>query len=204
MISKVDKYRTESQVEEYSQEVLDLYSNSVGELNVSEKEAVFVKELASNCAGFFSDKDIFDTLKLLRANKLMSDDILANSRVYTVLKSLSLDMCENIKYEVEELTCNAMTKHVKDTGEIMSRYETKCFTIPSLESKIKIGENISNIIYKKNGAGIFSDVEKDVRPTIDFNINNLIILHKKEYSNGGYKEFVNVIIIPKLKLTNVS
>lgn len=198
MISKVNKFRTKSQLKDYAQEVFDLYANSVGELNVTEKEESFIKELASSCIGFFSNQDIFDILKILRSKKLLTDNILEYSRIHKVSKSNNPDICEAIKGEVEELTCNISTKHLKDNGEVISSYEANCFTIPSLKSKITIGENISNIIYKKNGTGILPDIVKNSKPSLDFSINNLIILHKKECTKDDFKEFINIIIIPQL------
>ena len=198
MISKVNKIKTKSQLKDYAQEIFDLYANSVGELNVTEKEESFIKELASSCVGFFSDKDIFDVLKILRSKKLLTESILEYSRIHKVSKSSNPDICEAIKGEVEELTCNISTKHIKDSGEVISSYEANCFTIPSLKSKITIGENISNIIYKKNGAGILPDIVKNSKPSLDFSVNNLIILHKKEYTKDDFKEFINIIIVPQL------
>lgn len=202
MSSMVNKFRTKSQTKDYSQEIFDLYANSVGELNVTDAEESFVKDLISNCVAFFSSKEIFETLKTLKNKNLLTDTILKNSRVYTVNRSSRIDMREAVKGEVEELTCNSLTKHLKGSGEIISSYQTTCFTIPSLKSKIIIGDNETNITYKKNGSGIYLQVVKSDKSSVDFGINNLIILHKKEMDANEFKEFVNVIIVPKLDFTS--
>lgn len=86
----------------------------------------------------------------------------------------------------------------------MFSYETECFTLPSLEDKLVIGDNFANIIYKNNGKSIVQDIIKSNKSKVNFQINNIIILHKKENSKDSKREFINVIIIPKLESNNLN
>lgn len=86
----------------------------------------------------------------------------------------------------------------------MFSYETECFTLPSLEDKLVIGDNFANIIYKDNGKSIVHDIIKSNKSKVNFQINNIIILHKKENSSDNNREFINVIIVPKLESNNLN
>ena len=199
MLNKVDRYKTEEVIKGYSEEILEMYSNSVGEFSVSKEEEDFVKNIAFNCAGLFSDKDIFDILKLLRMKDLMREEVLSKSKINIAFESVDMSMSENIKSEVMDLSCNIEVKHIADNDFVMSEYITECFTIPSLEDKIQVGEMVSTIKYKNNGGGVETKILRDTPAKIDFSINNIFILHKKEYLNSSLTEFINIIIVPKFK-----
>lgn len=199
MIIENRKIRTQSQINSYVDEIFELYSNSVGEFNVSEFEEKFIKSLVENCVNIFSETEIFEILKLLRKKELLNDNILKSSLVQKVNRSSNIQMKEALKGEIEEFTYNSSIKHINDSGEIMFSYETKCFTLPSLEDKLVIGDNFANIIYKNNGKSIVQDIIKSSKSKVNFNINNILILHKKEDSKDNKREFINVIIVPKLE-----
>lgn len=199
MIIENRKIRTQSQINSYVDEIFELYSNSVGEFNVSEFEEKFIKSLVENCVNIFSETEIFEILKLLRKKELLNDNILKSSLVQKVNRSSNIQMKEALKGEIEEFTYNSSIKHINDNGEIMFSYETKCFTLPSLEDKLVIGDNFANIIYKNNGKSIVQDIIKSSKSKVNFNINNILILHKKEDSKDNKREFINVIIVPKLE-----
>lgn len=199
MLNKVDRYKTESIIKDYSEEILEMYSNSVGEFSITKEEEDFVRNIAFNCAGLFSDKDIFDILKLLRIKNLMTPEILSKSKINIAFQSVDNVVSENIKSELLDLSSNIQVKHISENDFVMSEYITECLTIPSLADKLKIGEMVSTIKYKNNGGGVETKVSKDEPSNIDFSINNLFILHKKEYLNGSLTEFVNIIIVPKFK-----
>ena len=199
MLSKVNRLNTNTQIFKYTNEIFDLYASSVGELNVSSIEESFIRDLVKKCINILSGKEMFEIIKELKNRNLLLDDILANSSVHRVVKSSDLLVSDTIKCEVEELSCNSLTKHLRDNGEIISSYETSCFTIPSLRSKIDIGNSITNITYKNNGMGITPNVVVSKKPDINFNINNVIILHKKEFVGSNHNEYVNVVIVPRLE-----
>lgn len=193
------KFRTQAQIDDYVEEIFELYSNSVGEFNVGESEEKFVKSLVENCINTFSEAQIFEILRLLRQKEIMNESIMKSSLVQRVNRSSNIQMKEALKGEIEEFTYNSSIKHINDNGEVMFSYETECFTLPSLEDKLVIGDNFANIIYKNNGKSIVQDIIKSNKSKVDFQINNIIILHKKENSKDNSREFVNVIIIPKLE-----
>lgn len=199
MINEKRKAMTQSQIDKYAEEVFELYSSSVGELNVQSEEESFVKKLVSNCVNIFSEAEIFDILKLLRKKGLMKEDILRVSQVQKVNRDSNIIMRESVKEEIEEFTYNSAINHIRN-GNIMFSYETKCYTLPSLENKIIIGDNFANLIYKDNGKSIEQEVIKSSKSRIDFNINNIIILHKRNLTEKNVKEFINVIIVPRLEL----
>lgn len=198
------KLRTQAQIDNYVEEIFELYSNSVGEFNVKEFEEKFIKSLVENCVNIFSEAEIFEILKLLRKKELMNEVILESSLVQKVNKSSNFQMKEALKGEIEEFTYNSSIKHINDCGEVMFSYETECFTLPSLEDKLVIGDNFANIIYKNNGKSIVQDIIKSNKSKVNFQINNIIILHKKENSKDSKREFINVIIIPKLESNNLN
>lgn len=204
MCSEVKKFTTKSQIDFYVEEIFDLYANFVGELNVTEIEEDFVRDLARSCANIFSDKDIFDILRILRRRKVMNDDILKNSQVIKMDKRSSNGALEANKEVIREWACNIKARNVRDTGEVMTSTETECITIPLLENKIDIGDISHEIVYKNNGSNIDKTVFKDIKSNVNFEIDNLIILHKKEYSYGTFKEYVKIIVVPKLELSNKS
>lgn len=199
MIVESRKIRTQSQINNYVDEIFEMYSNSVGEFNVGSFEEKFIRNLIENCVNIFSETEIFEILKLLRKKELLTDDILKSSLVQRVNRSSNIQMKESLKCEIEEFTYNSSIKHINDCGEVMFSYETKCFTLPSLEDDLVIGDNFANIIYKNNGKSIVQDIIKSNKSKVNFNRNNIIILHKKEDSKDNKREFINVIIIPKLE-----
>lgn len=204
MVAENRKIRTQAQINSYVEEIFELYSSSVGEFNVGEFEEKFIKSLVENCVNIFSETEIFDILKLLRRKELMNETILESSMVQRVNRSSNIQMKEALKGEIEEFTYNSFIKHINDCGEVMFSYETKCFTTPSLEDKLIVGDNFANIIYKNNGKGIEQDIIKSTKSKVNFQINNIIILHKKENSNDNYREFINVIIVPKLESNEIN
>lgn len=192
------KNRTTSQIDIYAEDIFEQYSNSVGEFNVGKNEEKFIKNLVYNCEGVFSELDIFDVLKILRRKGLMKESILKNSFIKKASVMSNINMTETLKCEIEEFTYNSCIKHLNDNGDVLFVYETECFTLPSLEEKITIGDNFVNITYKNKGRGLVQDTIKNNKSIIDFKINNLIILNKKEKSKDEFKESVNIIIVPKL------
>lgn len=193
------KVDTQMKINNYVEEIFELYSSSVGEYNICEFEEKFIKSLIENCVNIFSESEIFDVLKLLRKKKLINESVLQFSLVQKVNRSSNLQMREALKCEIEEFTYNSSIKHINDGGDVMYSFETECFTLPSLEDKLVIGDNFANIIYKDNGKSIEQDIIKSNKSKINFQINNIIILHKKENSNGTTKEHLNVIVIPKFE-----
>ena len=197
MINKTS--RTVSELNIYAEDIFDQYSNSIGLFNIGEHEENFVKSLVHNCEGVFNEDNIFEILKLLRKKGLMQESILKNSFIKKANKVSNKHITETLKLEIEDLTYNLFVKHIDDNGNLLFSYETECFTLPSLENDILIGDNFSNIIYKDNGKSLIQDTIKYKKPNIDFKINNLLILHKKENTGNESTEFLNVIIVPKLE-----
>lgn len=204
MLNKKRKIRTQCQIDEYAEEIFELYSNSVGEFSVGDSEEKFIKSLVSNCVDVFSETEIFDILKLLRKKGLMNEDILKLSFIQKVNRNSNPQMREAIKGEIEEFTNNSFIKHIDDNGNVMFSYETKCFTLPSLENKLVIGDNFANIVYENKGKSIAQNIIKSSKSKINFQINNIIILHKKENSKNNYREFLNIIVVPKLESKNMN
>lgn len=204
MVVENRRINTQMKRNDYVEEIFELYSSSVGEFNICEFEERFIKSLIENCVNIFSETEIFDILKLLRKKELINESILKFSVVQKVNRSSNIQIRETVKCEIEEFTYNSSIKHINDCGDIMFSYETECFTLPSLEDKLVIGDNFANIIYKDNGKSIEHDIIKSNKSKIDFQINNIIILHKKENSTGNTKEYLNIIIVPKFesKITN--
>lgn len=193
------KIKTQSEIDLYAEDIFEQYSNSIGAFNVGEYEENFVKSLVYNCEGIFNEEDIFEVLKLLRKKELMQESILKNSFVKKASKVSSKHITEALKLEIEDFTYNFFVKHIDDNGNLLFSYEIECFTLPSLENSIVIGDNLSNIIYKDNGKSLIQDVIKHNKPSINFKINNLLILHKKENTGTDLKEVLNIIIVPKLE-----
>lgn len=199
MINKMNK--TQEEIDLYAEEIFEQYSNSVGEFNIGENEEKFIKNLVSNYESIFEESYIFETLKLLRRKGLMNENILKNSFVKKVSRINSKQIIENLKLEIEDLTYNFFVKHIDDNGNTLFSYQTECFTLPSLEKDIVIGDNFANITYKDNGKSLVQDTIKYNKPSINFKINNLLILYKKENEENKLTEFLNIIIVPKLENT---
>lgn len=197
MITKMNK--TQAEIDLYAEEIFEQYSNSVGEFNIGENEEKFIKSLVSSYESIFEESYIFETLKLLRKKGLMNENILKNSFVKKASRINSKQMIENLKLEIEDLTYNFFVKHIDDNGNILFSYQTECFTLPSLKKDIVIGDNFANITYKDNGKSLAQDIIKYNKPNINFKINNLLILHKKENDGSKLTEFLNIIIVPKLE-----
>lgn len=193
------KIKTQAEIDLYAEDIFEQYSNSIGAFNVGEHEEDFVKSLVYNCEGIFNEEDIFEVLKLLRKKELMQESILKNSFIKKASKVNSKRITETLKLEIEDFTYNFFVKHIDDNGNLLFSYETECFTLPSLENSIVIGDNFSNIIYKDNGKSLVQDIIKYNKPNINFKINNLLILHKKENTGTDLKEVLNIIIVPKLE-----
>lgn len=159
----------------------------------------FIYKLCENCAGIFSEDDIWNIIQILEEQKCINDDILVNSSVQKFTKTSNHAINAQVKEEICDLAVNKVIKHIDEKTLDEKEYRTECFTIDKLKESIKFGELVSTLKYSNNGFDLNQKIYVNIESRLSFSKDNVLIKVKENIADNSIKKYVRVIIVKKIE-----